>query len=283
MKFFKMVYAAIFALLTLCACSSIPEGNDAPIALATFNVRVAIDKSPNTWAERLPRCREIIEKNGFDIVGLQEPLINQVESLIKDSPYDYIGGGRDDFRKKGEFCAILYRRSRFDCLQSGTFGLSETPDVPGVRSWQSACPRIATWGLFRDKMTGREFVYYNTHLDHKSELARCEGIKLIVNHAKKYVVGKPIIISGDFNASPGKQAYKTAQSLLNDSRLISSTPHVGPDKTYHAWGKSRITKPIDFIFVSDEFKVHSHRTIDTLRDGVYASDHHPVLAILTLK
>lgn len=283
MNFFKTVSVAIFVVLALCACSSISAENDATIALASFNVRVPVDKSPNTWEERLPRCREVIEKNNFDIVGVQEPVIAQVESLVKDPPYDYIGGGRDDFKRKGEFCAILYRRSRFECLQNGTFGLSETPDVPGVRSWQSACPRIATWGLFRDKTTGKEFIYYNTHLDHKSEPARCEGIKLIVEHAKKHAAGKPIILSGDFNTRPDTETYKTAQSLLHDSRLISATPHEGPDKTFHGWGKSKITQPIDFIFVSDEFEVHSHRTIDTLQNGVYASDHHPVAVTLTLK
>lgn len=283
MKIPKIFSMAIFMILTLSACNSISAKNDTPIALASFNVRVAVDKSPNTWAERLPRCKEVIEKNQFDIVGLQEPLINQVESLVEDSPYDYIGGGRSDFERKGEFCAILYRRARFDCLQSGTFGLSETPEIPGVRSWQSAFPRIATWGLFRDKATGKEFVYYNTHLDHKSELARCEGIKLIVAHAKKHAAGKPIILSGDFNTRPETETYKTAQSLLHDSRLISATPHEGPDKTFHGWGKSKITQPIDFIFVSDEFEVHSHRTIDTLQNGTFASDHHPVMVTLTLK
>ncbi len=282
MKTFPKILIFLCAVLTLVA-SARSEENDWPIALATFNVRVPVDQSPNTWEERLPRCRRVIEKNHLDIVGLQEPLIEQVESLVKDSEYDYIGGGRDDFKRKGEFCAILYRKSRFDCLQSGTFGLSETPDVPGVRSWQSACPRIATWGLFRDKMTDKEFVYYNTHLDHKSELARCEGIKLIVEHAKKHAEGKPVILSGDFNTRPDTETYKTAQSLLRDSRLISETPHYGPDKTYHGWGKAKITQPIDFIFVSDEFKVKSHRTIDTFINDTYASDHHPVMVILTLK
>ena len=281
MKIFKMFSAVIFAFWTL-NVYSMPEKNDDTIALATFNVRVAIDKSPNTWKERLPRCREVIEKNEFDIVGLQEALIRQVESLVKDSAYNYIGGGRNDFKRKGEFCPILYRKSRFTCLQSGTFGLSETPDVPGVRSWKSAYPRIATWGLFRDNTTGKKFIFYNTHLDHKSELARCEGIKLIVAHAKKHAAGKPIILAGDFNTFPGTETYKTAQTLLHDSRLISKMPHKGPDNTFHGWGKSKSNKPIDFIFVSDEFKVHSHRTINTLQNGTYASDHHPVLVILTL-
>ncbi len=269
--------------LSAVSCLAVPAEKESPFIAATFNVRVDVDKSPYTWAERLPRCREIIQKNNIDILGLQEPRIEQLESLVENSAYDYIGGGREDFKRKGEFSCILYRRSRFTCLQSGTFGLSETPDQPGVRSWGSACPRIATWGLFRDKATGKEFIYYNTHLDHRSELARCEGIRQLVAHAKKYATGKPIMISGDFNAYPDSETYRTAQSLLRDSNTISLTPHTGPANTFHNWGKGKATRPIDFIFVSDEFQVQSHRTDDRLVDGKYASDHFPVVVTLTLR
>ena len=96
-------------------------------------------------------------------------------------------------------------------IKGGTFGLSEKPDVPGYKSWKTACPRIATWGLFKDKKTGKEFIYYNTHLDHVSELARINGIKLLVKHAKENAKGKPLIISGDFNAKPTSETYATAK------------------------------------------------------------------------
>lgn len=261
---------------------ALSQNQTSSFVAATFNVRCPVDQSPNSWEERLPRCKAIIQKNGVDIMGLQEPYIEQIEGLVKDSEYEYIGGGRNDFKQKGEFSCILYKKSRFTCLKSGTFGLSEQPDVPGIRSWNSACPRIATWGIFLDKQTGKEFVYYNTHLDHISELARCEGIKLLVAHAKTNAVGKPIMLSGDFNTKPGTATYQTAQEYLRDSRAVSATPHTGPNKTFHGWGKNNRDYPIDYIFVSSEFQVLSHRTDDTLFDGQYPSDHYPVIVTLSL-
>ena len=253
------------------------------LTVATFNVRVDIDPSPNTWAERLPRCRALLQQIDADLIGLQEPLIHQVESLILDSDYAFIGGGRTDFRREGEFSCILYRKSRFECLANGTFGLSENPEVPGYRSWGSGWGRIATWGLFRDKRTGREFVYYNTHLDNESETARREGIKMIVAHAGEHAEGKPVILSGDFNAFPDSETYKTAAALLRDTRCVSETLPGGTERSFHGYGaRTDFAKPIDFIFVSPEFRVLSYRTDTTVFDGRCASDHYPVVVKMAL-
>ena len=258
-------------------------GRDEIFTVASFNVRVDLDPTPNTWEERLPRCRALLQEIDADLVGLQEPLIHQVESLIQDSDYAFIGGGRGDFKREGEFSCILYRRSRFEYPANGTFGLSEKPDVPGYRSWGSGWGRIVTWGLFRDKCTGREFIYYNTHLDNESEEARREGIKMVVAHAEEYAAGKPVILSGDFNAFPDSETYKTAASLLRDTRCISETLPGGAERSFHGYGKrTDFVKPIDFIFVSPEFRVLSYRTDTTIFDGRYASDHYPVVVKMML-
>ena len=197
--------------------------------------------------------------------------------------FAFVGGGRNDFKNKGEFSAIIYRKSRFELIKGGTFGLSEKPHIPGVKSWKSACPRIATWGFFLDKKTGKKFIYYNTHLDHKSELARINGIKLIVEHSRKNIAGIPIVLSGDFNAAPASETYKIANALLNDSADVSLTPHTGPMHTYHAYGRSKRNLPIDYIFVSDGIQVLSHKTDDTKFPEGFPSDHFPVVTTLSIK
>ena len=224
----------------------------------------------------------MIEKNKFDIFGVQEAHRFQLNDLLGNE-FQFVGRGRDDFQDTGEFSAILYRKDRFELLKGGTFGLSEKPDVPGYKSWDTSYPRIATWGLFRDKKTGETIVYYNTHLDHVSELARINGIKLLVDHARKNAAGTPLVISGDFNAKPDSETYRTAQTLLNDTFAVSETPHTGPLQTYHNYGRVKINFPIDFIFVSKDFQVLSHVTIDTKFPEGYPSDHFPIVTELRLK
>ena len=275
----KFILPVLAGLFLLCGCKSVPQDT---FTLATFNIRCPVDKTPNTWQERKPRCLAVIEQNKFDIFGVQEAYRSQLDDLL-GSEFAFVGGGRNDFKNKGEFSAILYRKDRFELIKGGTFGLSEKPDVPGYKSWKTACPRIATWGLFKDKKTGKEFIYYNTHLDHVSELARINGIKLLVKHAKENAKGKPLIISGDFNAKPTSETYATAESLLNNTEKVSLTPHVGPVQTFHGFGRYVRDYPIDFIFVSDDIQVFFHKTIDTKFPEGFPSDHYPVATGLKLK
>ena len=79
-----------------------------------------------------------------------------------------MGVGRDDGAEKGEFMAVYYLRDRFELLDSGTFWLSETPDKVS-RGWDGACNRTVTWVELKDRKSGKEFFYFNTHLDHKGK------------------------------------------------------------------------------------------------------------------
>ncbi len=55
MKFGEFFLVAWCGVLASCTCAR-SEENEHPIALATFNVRVPVDKSPNTGAVQLPQC-----------------------------------------------------------------------------------------------------------------------------------------------------------------------------------------------------------------------------------
>ena len=106
---------------------------------------------------------------------------------------------------------------------------------------------------------------------------------MIVAHAREHAAGKPVILSGDFNAFPDSETYKTAASLLRDTRCVSETLPGGTERSFHGYGKrSDFAEPIDFIFVSPEFRVLSFRTDATTFGGAYASDHYPVVVKMLL-
>lgn len=279
-KIFMPVYFVIFVFF-FSFCDGIAEEHT--FRLATFNIRRPGDKSPHSWRERASRCLEIIRQNKIDIYGIQEGYHYQVKDLTDNGVFRYIGHGRNDFKEKGEFTAILYKKDRFELLDGGTFGLSEKPHIPGYRSWKTAYPRIATWGLFKDRKSGRKFLYYNTHLDNVRELARINGIKLIIKHAEKKAPGTPVVLSGDFNDVPDSPTWNTAAAFLKDSCRVSRKSHSGPLYTFHDYGKEKSSSPIDFIFVSGAFTVRKHQTIDTRFPEGFASDHFPVAVTLYLK
>ena len=50
----------------------------------------------------------------------------------------------------------------------------------GKKGWDAACERVATWAIFKDKKSGKEFFFLNTHLDHMGQVARHEGASLVL-------------------------------------------------------------------------------------------------------
>ena len=246
--------------------------------LATFNIRTPIDKPPNAWTCRVDRVRALIQRHGFDLMGLQEATAKQIDDLLTDG-WAYVGVGRDDGKRGGEASCIFYKKDRFDVRDSGTFWLSETPEVPGSKSWESACPRICTWSRLADRKSGKVFVHFNTHLDHMSPAARTNGMALILKRMPQITQGMPVLLTGDMNAVPESEPIRLALSVLRDSNALSRTPHTGPVATINGFKfHKKATGCIDYIFVSTGIRVLSHATLDDSENSLYPSDHFPVAA-----
>ena len=207
---------------------------------------------------------------------------------------------------KGESMTIYYRKDRFECLATDTFWLSETPRVPGSKSWKTSCPRICTWGLFRDKRNGRTFRYYNTHLDHISNEARTMGMRLILAEMRRLSQGETVFLTGDMNAPysrvPGKARVRVergggpdvknvetvhnpigaALHTLYDTRFRSETPHEGSINTYSGYRPVN-SHLIDYIFTTGNVRVLRHVTCNERPDGFHPSDHDAVMARMVIK
>ena len=163
----------IALLLLLAASFSMPafaaDGAE-PIKLISYNLRTSHGKDgDNVWMKRRHATPEMIRREAPDVFGVQEGLIDQLHYIDAECPqYARVGVGRDDGAEKGEFMAVYYLRDRFELLDSGTFWLSETPDKVS-RGWDGACNRTVTWVELKDRKSGKEFFYFNTHLDHKGK------------------------------------------------------------------------------------------------------------------
>ena len=134
------------------------------VRVMTFNVRYATaPDGDNAWPKRKTLLIDTVRKFDPDLLGTQEVLALQADYLAESlSDYKLVGVGRDDGKRRGEYSAILFKTARFELVDSGTFWLSETPDVPGSKSWDSALPRVATWARLRDRSTGAGEICYGT-------------------------------------------------------------------------------------------------------------------------
>ena len=293
LKILKLI-SIVFLILLVSFCST-EDNSINTIRVMTFNIRLNLKSdSLNAWSYRKENASSMIRFHHADIVGLQEALLEQVNDLAEFLPeYEWIGVGRDDGKTKGEFMAIFYLKKRFKLLKDSTFWLSENPEVPG-KGWDAAFNRIVTWGEFEDNKTNKKFYMFNTHFDHVGEIARQESAKLLLKYITNFAGNSDVIVTGDFNSKPNSVTYKTlTQNIkgastitLVDSKKVSQYPHHGPNSTFTAFKLSNLTdndQLIDYIFVKNTMKVLNHGTLSDTFDGLFPSDHMPVLAEIVLE
>ena len=248
-----MKKSILFAFMVL-AASVCLYGRD--LNVASYNVRQMNDRDyrhDDGWDQRKDILCDLIRFNDFDAVGLQEPFKKQLDDILERLPqYDYVGVARDDGKEKGEYSAVLYNKERFKLLKSGTFWLSETPDVPG-KGWDAACVRVCSYAKLKDRKCGKVFWFFNTHLDHIGVVARREGCKLIL--AKIEEIAGPranIVVTGDFNVDQFSEPYQTILSTgtLKDCLYATDVKFI-PGGTFNNFSVERYTiSHIDHIFVS---------------------------------
>ncbi len=229
------------------------------------------------WPDRAPRVIETIKKYSPDILGVQEAHIGWMRTL-REALGDWadIGVGRNDGKEDGEFSAVFYKKDRFTLKDKGDFWLSETPDVPS-KGWDSACIRICSWGVFADSVDGGDIAAMNTHLDHVGPVAQLEGARLIAGKAQELISkGLPVIVTGDFNVTPDSAPAKVITSVVPDARDTVDGADKG--KTFHGYRPEPVSV-IDYVCRSG-LKTKSVEVVRDVVDGMYPSDHFPVLACL---
>ena len=276
----KYILTAMIALV-------LTIGNAQSLKLMTYNIRLDVeDDGQNNWSNRKAFLTSQIQFYEPDIFGIQEARPHQVLDIASAlSAYNYIGIGRDGVGQ-GESSNIYYKKERFKVLQNNTFWLSETPDTIS-KGWDAAFNRVCTYALFKDLKTKKIFWVFNTHLDHKGELARTNGIQLILSkiaslNTKKY----PVIFMGDFNSKPTENRIVSLKKEMIDAREASEEKPFGPRGTFNGFKHNEaVTECIDYIFISknSNFNVKKHVVLSDSKDLKYPSDHLPVLVELILR
>ena len=273
-KLFYTLAIAAFALMSI-ACNRTSE-----IKVMSYNIRLSSGTikadSIYHWEHRKQASLNLMHEENPTVFGLQEACPDQMDYMVENLPeYGYIGVGRDDGKRKGEFMSIFYKKEEVEFIDGGTFWLSETPDQVS-KGWDAACFRTCTWALLKKKDTGKKFVYMNTHLDHMGKVAREESIKLIVERAEKLTGGKlPVFITADFNSPTSNAIFKPMQEAMLDARV--EAPVTDDRGTLNCWGTTPPGVVIDHVF----YRGAEAQKFEVLRDkdygAPYVSDHYPVM------
>ena len=247
----------------------------------SFNIRLFVtdDLEERNWFYRAELVADTIKKQAPEVIGFQEVTPIQYQYLCDTlQEYDSIITYRDD-DPNSEGCPVFYRKELYTLVDKNSFWLSETPEKMS-KDWGSACYRICSYVILKEKATEKEFMVFNAHLDHESEEARIKGIQVVLNKISEFG-GLPAVLIGDFNAEEHTETYKSAVGSFLDTKY--QTENTMTCCTFHAWGTELDNDCIDYIMISKKgFAVSSYKVLTDTYNGVYVSDHFPLAAELVL-
>jgi len=258
------------------------ESEGTSLKVMSFNIRLFTpqDMGKKNWFYRADLVAKTIEKEAPGVIGFQEVTPIQYDYLCDTvKGYDSILTYRDK-SPNSEGCPVFYREDLYTLVDKGSFWLSETPEEMS-KDWGAACYRICSYVILKEKNTEKEFVVFNTHLDHVSDEARIKGIKVVLDKISEFG-GLPAVLMGDLNAEESTETYQSAVQDFLDTKY--QTENTMTSCTFQAWGTELDRDCIDYILVSKEgFSVNSYKVVTDTYDGVYVSDHFPLVAELVLE
>lgn len=301
MKIFKILVGIILCITLLCCAAygiytqigairfgeitlqKAPEKSEAAIRVMSYNVRCAND-GEQTITNRSKVGLAVLEEYAPDSFGVQEctPRWKRIFAYNLGDKYASVGRSRDRFGPFTEYSSIYYLKDKYSVIDSGTFWLSETPDVPYTKSFDSACTRIASWALLENKETGERYTHINTHLDHVLESTRQAQMEVLIDYVKKVTGDAPVIMTGDFNDYEGSPVYNVACEIFNDARFVAKDTDTGRTFTKYGEKPEDGTGAIDFIFTPKNAVVDTYKVIRDTVKGIYPSDHYPIVADIVL-
>ncbi|KAF4223487.1 hypothetical protein CNMCM8980_001161 [Aspergillus fumigatiaffinis] len=290
-----------------------------PLRILTHNIRYATSspfKGELPWDDRKqPLLNELLfnTRNQDAFICLQEVLHNQLVDVLsglnqhsstvpkrasETQQWEYIGVGRDDGHKAGEYSPIFYQPSVWQLRHWENVWLSKTPNKPS-KGWDAASIRILTIGVFTHNVTRHTVLAMNTHLDDQGSQSRFEAAKIILQKIDEYQSGEfatsiaGVFLAGDFNSQETQEAYHvltgSESSLVDTAKVVEENQHYGDYYTWTGFGyEGQDPTRIDYILMGPGknklgSKVNGYGVLANRFDsGVYLSDHRAVVADITL-
>ena len=171
MKRFLFSIALLFTALA--GCSNHEGESAAPkseLNVMSYNIRYAnaSDKGDAAWDARKEASVTMIRDVKPDVIGMQEPRFSQAQYLIGElTEYEHYYLAPDD-KDSQHRNAVWWRKDRFEMLAQGYFFLNEKDITQPIKGWGHNQFRTALWVKLRERSTGKEFFFFNTHLAHRA-------------------------------------------------------------------------------------------------------------------
>jgi endonuclease/exonuclease/phosphatase family metal-dependent hydrolase len=251
----------------------------------TFNLRFDNPADgARAWLFRKDLVIAVIRRRRPALLGTQEGLARQLSDLRDALPEYRVLAFPRTVDDTAQCPTLFYRYGDLEAQGGGEFWLSRTPSVPLSSDWNSAFPRMISYGTFRHGNSGKTFLAAVTHLDHASPEARFEQAAIV----SRWVRGRkePVLVMGDFNDSPGSAVHRLlagAETGLRDTWQVLEKEEGPRAFTHHDFeGIPRKTR-MDWILAGPDFDVVDGRILRDHEGSRFPSDHFPYEAGLAFR
>ena len=246
--------------------------------IISFNIRCIDDPNGHSIVERAPRLHVVTSRYGADIIGFQEyrPAWKEHIARLYGDDFDIFNVYRST--TDPESTPILWRKTRFDDIQTGNFWLSDTPKVES-KGWDTmGYERMCTYVTLKEKQTGECITFINTHFGFGDD-GQIKSADLIAEYAKR-ISDYPTVIVGDFNMKPTDPAYAQMTRHFTDANAVTAKDW---RNTYHGYSFDETDMHIDYAFVNDGIEPVSQTMMRDTFDGKFPSDHYGLHMVLKTK
>ena len=246
------------------------------LKVVSFNIRYGDDPNGYSIAERAPRLEKVTKKYDPDVIGFQEYTVIWEKEIENRFPeYEIFNKYRSVHEL--EAAPILWKKDKFELLNTGYFWLSSTPEVES-RGWDELynCWRMCEYVILKHKESGKVFTYMNTHYGF-GDKGQVDSSRLIYEYSKK-ISPYPTFVTGDFNMYPDSLGYGEITKHFTDVNGATANDR---RTTYHGYGTVD-NAHIDYCFIDEKIKPLSFKLIDETVDGKYPSDHYGFFTTLEI-
>ena len=289
----------MLALLTLVSCGASHKAqktaaDDSKFKLVSYNVWISkLGKGDNAWEFRKDRLAKSIVDLNADIIGMQEVDIRIQDELpgllAKHGAPDYewyIFSPYSSDGKGNKAQALMYRKDRFQILESHFFWMSETPEVMSKGWDEHKFYRGGFCVVMKDMKTGKKFFLMHSHFPLGQE-ARARAADVAIAMEKKYnKKGLPSFLIGDLNNRPDSEGSGILRTYWTDSFLalpeelkegsVGTLNSVKLDRDMNAAPR------IDYVYFRNTEAPLKYGCFNNRYDGFWPSDHCAVYVEIKL-
>jgi endonuclease/exonuclease/phosphatase family metal-dependent hydrolase len=243
------------------------------LKVCSFNIRCPAEcDGKNYWPYRKDIVNDFIKNEGLDIICMQEVTPAVKEGFILDHPdYQFFG----DFRfvpqlAHDETPLVGLKKGKFYVLEYCRKWLSFTPDVPESKFISDTYwPRVYVELKLKDVATGYEFYLINTHFE-LDDFSISQAYLQIQNRVKQLKsLGYEVLLFGDLNNT------KAFFDKYSDGTLVDLTDNL--PYSFQCYGNKDKYIKIDFVMSTNKNLTVKSALREIIKDGVYISDHFPVV------